>query len=188
MMIAYKALEPDLSCTSGGNRYQYAEHIWNEEPEADCARRGFHCAANPLDCLTYYPDWSKAVYYMVLADGDVDEDAYDSKISCTKLKLVKRLEMSEFIAHSLRYLADHPFMKDNSNVSLEKGTAVRGFALVRGKNPAAKGKIGDVLGIAKERVDSREIEAIGIHIIDGESLMADTWYDVSGQERSVIKE
>ena len=79
MIIAYKAFEPDLSCTSKGNRFQYKIGIWNQEPAADCARCGFHCAENPLDCLSYYPHWEQAVYYMVLADGDIDEDGRDSK-------------------------------------------------------------------------------------------------------------
>lgn len=78
MMIAYKAFDPDLSCTSGGHRFQYEIDIWNQEPAADCAKRGFHCAEDPLDCFTYYPYWDQAVYYMVLADGDIDEDGRDS--------------------------------------------------------------------------------------------------------------
>lgn len=53
MIIAYKAFDPDLSCTSGGHRFQYETGIWNQEPAADCAKRGFHCAENPLDCLSY---------------------------------------------------------------------------------------------------------------------------------------
>ena len=34
MMIAYKAFDPDLSCTSGGHRFQYEIDIWNQEPAA----------------------------------------------------------------------------------------------------------------------------------------------------------
>ena len=94
MMIAYKAFDKDLSCTSGGNRYQYRLCIWNEEKEANCARNGFHCAENPLDCLSYYPYWDNAVYYMVLVDGDINEDAYCSRISTTRLKLVKQLNLA----------------------------------------------------------------------------------------------
>lgn len=104
MIIAYKGFDKDLSCTAGGNRFQYELGTWNEETEANCARNGFHCAENPLDCLSYYPDWGSALYYLVLADGDIDEDANDSRISCTRLRLVKQLELPEFIAHSLRYI------------------------------------------------------------------------------------
>ncbi|WP_314723439.1 DUF7666 domain-containing protein [Enterocloster bolteae] len=180
MMIAYKAFNKDLSCTSGGNRFQYRLGIWNEEQEANCARNGFHCAENPLDCLSYYSDWGSAVYYMVLADGDIDEDAHDSKISATRLKLVKQLNLAEFIAHSLRYMYEHPMRENNGRVCAEEGEAQRGFTVVRGKNPVAKGKMGDVLGFAKETADSRKVMEIGLFVVDGKEILPDTWYQADG--------
>lgn len=181
MRIAYKAFDPDLSCTSGGNRYQYQTGIWNEEPQANCRKDGFHCAENPLDCLTYYRDWKKAVFYLVLADGDMDEDDSDSKISCTRIKLVKRLNLYEFIAHSLRYMYLHPHIKNNWHVKDGQAEAVDGFAVVRGKRPAAKGKPGDILGLVRESADSRKVLEIGLHMVDGIHVMPDTWYGVEGQ-------
>lgn len=137
-----------------------------------------------LDCLSYYPNWKEAVYYLVLADGDIDEDAYDSKISCTRLKLVKRLDLEEFVAHSLRYLCGHPRMRVNHHVHWDKAAASQGFAIVRGKNPIAKGKHGDVLGFVKEHPQCQEIAEAGLHIVDGTHILADTWYDVTGNCRS----
>ena len=64
--------------------------------EANCIVNGFHCAANPLDCLSYYPDIQKSEYYIVDAGGDIDEDGDDSKISCTELNILKRLENRDF--------------------------------------------------------------------------------------------
>ena len=51
MILAYKGFDLDLSCTSRGNRFQYAPDRWNEEPRAKCGENGFHCAENPLDCV-----------------------------------------------------------------------------------------------------------------------------------------
>lgn len=34
MIIAYKGFDKDLSCTAGGNRFQYELGTWNEETEA----------------------------------------------------------------------------------------------------------------------------------------------------------
>ena len=106
MLIAFKGFDKDLTCTNHGNTYQYRLGVWNEEDKANCGINGMHCAENPLDCLSYYPDWDRAVYYMVVADGDIDEDAYDSKISCTRLRLIKKLDKGEFVAHSLKYLLE----------------------------------------------------------------------------------
>ena len=122
---------------------------------------------NPLDCLSYYPNWDSALYYLVLADGDIDEDANDSRISCTRLRLVKQLDLPEFITHSLRYICEYPFRKETSfKVQAERGEAYRGFTVVRGKKPLAKGQIGDVLGFLKEEPDSRRIAEAGIYVVD----------------------
>lgn len=87
MIKAYKGFNKDLTCTMGHGRFQYKENEWMEEPEANCVRNGFHCCYNPLDCLSYYRDFSKSAYYVVNADGDIHEDGSDTKIACTRIKL-----------------------------------------------------------------------------------------------------
>lgn len=63
-MLAYKAFRSGLVCLG----FQFAMGL-NETEKANCAQNGFHCAANPLDCLTYYPDMEKSEYYLVDAGG-----------------------------------------------------------------------------------------------------------------------
>ena len=58
MLIAFKGFDKDLTCTNRGNTYQYRLGMWNEEDKANCGINGMHCAENPLDCLSYYPDWT----------------------------------------------------------------------------------------------------------------------------------
>ena len=84
-MIAYKGFQKDLKCRG----FQFQEYGINETEKANCRQNGFHCAENPLDCLCYYPNWKNSVYYIVDASGDLDEDGEDSKISCTKMRLLK---------------------------------------------------------------------------------------------------
>ncbi|XBX04817.1 hypothetical protein QMP26_30880 [Enterocloster clostridioformis] len=122
---------------------------------------------------------------MVLADGDIDEDASDSRISCTRMKLVKQLSLPEFIAHSLRYICEHPMRKEPYNqVQTERGEADRGFVVVRGKNPYARGGIGDVLGFLKEEPYSGRIAEIGIYVVDGHEIMPDMWYGIHGEQET----
>ena len=116
MKIAYKAFRPDLSCQAGGSTYQYQLQKWNEIKEAKCRETGFHCAEDPLDCLSYYPVWEQAVYYMVAADGDIDEDACDSKIACTRLRLLKKMTKEAYIYVALVYMVQHPTRNWNANV------------------------------------------------------------------------
>ena len=68
-MIACKAFEPGLVCRG----YQFHEGL-NTTDKANCRENGFHCAANPLDCLSYYSNMDRAEYWIVDAGGDVDED------------------------------------------------------------------------------------------------------------------
>ena len=75
-MIVCKAFEPGLVCRG----YQFHVGL-NTTDEANCRQNGFHCAANPLDCLSYYSNMDRAEYWLVDAGGDVDEDEYDSKVN-----------------------------------------------------------------------------------------------------------
>lgn len=178
MVIAYKGFNKDLTCRG----MQFYERKWHEEPEANCVRNGFHCAENPLDCLSYYPDWENSVYYMVLADGDIDEDTGDSKIACTRIKLLKKLALDEFVQESIQYMITHPSMEPNRIVRREEGEADGLFVIVRGKDPVARGKRGSVLGFAKEAAGGKEIREAAVFMVDGKNIMPDVWYRADGQK------
>ena len=172
-MIAYKAFKTGLNCRG----YQFHMGL-NTTDEANCAQNGFHCAANPLDCLSYYSMCDQTEFYIVNAGGDIDEDNCDSKIACTELTILKKLDLWDFVVHALAYLFDHPRMKVNEYVSREYGEACRGFAIVRGKEPKARGKAGDILALAKESADGEEIIQLGMARVDGKQVLASVWYDI----------
>ncbi len=177
-MIAYKGFEPGLIC----RKYQF--HIGlNVTDKANCAQNGFHCAENPLDCLSYYPDMEKSVYYLVDAGGDVDEDSCDSKISCTELRIIKQLSKADFFLHALAYMADHPGRVWNVNVHRDHAEASRGFAVVRGIDPVAKGGLGDILAFAMESADGNKIIQVALAQVDGRKVMPDIWYGVDLKRR-----
>ena len=173
-MIAYKAFDAGLQCRG----YQF--HIGlNTTDKANCRENGFHCASNPLDCLSYYSDMEHSEYYIVDAGGDIDEDDVDSKISCTQLTILKKLDLWEFTAHALAYLFDHPQMAWNRYVHREYGEAHNGFIIVRGKNPKAKGKNGDILALARENADGTKIKTVTMAQVDGKKLFENVWYDIN---------
>lgn len=89
-MIAYKGFRPGLICRG----YQFVMGL-NTTEKANCRENGFHCAENPLDCLSYYSSLEHSEYYIVNAGGDIDEDEHDSKIACTELTVIKRLTKEE---------------------------------------------------------------------------------------------
>lgn len=172
-MIAYKGFRPGLICRD----YQFVMGL-NVTEKANCAANGFHCAENPLDCLSYYPNMNQSEYYLVNAGGDVDEDNCDSKISCTELTIMKKLEREEFFLHALAYMVDHPYRQYNSHVIREFGSARNGYAVVCGVAPRAKGPLGSVLAMAKEDPGTGKIVQIAITKVNGTTVLPDTWYDI----------
>ncbi len=179
---AYKMFNKDLTCTRGRGCYQYIPGEWAEEQEANCVRNGFHCAKNPLDCLSYYPDWDSSQCWIVEVAGDIDEDRVDSKISCTRIRLVRQLTLEEFVAEACSYMIHHPHMRINSHVSGKPAKAGRNhFVIVRCLEPMAMGEDGDVVGLLKE--DSRgQIFAGNVFTIGTAAHKAGVMYNVYGEE------
>ena len=180
-MIAYKGFDRGLVCRG----YRFVMGL-NVTDQANCAANGFHCAEDPLDCLTYYSDMKHSEYCLVNAGGDVDEDEHDSKIACTELTIIKKLDLAELVLHALAYIADHPGRKWNRHVQLNRGRAENGFVIVRGIDPLASGKKGDVLGFAKESPDGGKIVQIAMIRVDGEKIVPDRWYDTDLTERKAV--
>lgn len=175
-MIAYKGLKKDLTCRG----HQFSRNAVNVTEKANCVANGFHCAENPLDCLCYYGDWRNSVYYLVRAEGDLDEDGVDSKISCTHLSLLKELPFQDLLLHGLAYMVRHPGRKWCSIVRKENGVCQDGYVVVRGKQPKASGKAGDFLALAMEEPDSQNIQEVALYRIDGRNYQPDIWYGVDG--------
>lgn len=180
--LAYKGFEPGLICRG----YQFVVGL-NVTEQANCAANGFHCAEDPLDCLTYYSCMEHSEYCIVRPGGDVDEDDKDSKIACTELTILKKLEREEFFLHALAYIADHPKRRWSSHVERDCGEASMGYVVVRGPDPVAKGKRGDILAFAKETTDGEQILQIALVRVDGKKIRPNTWYGIELTERTVIK-
>ena len=178
MRTAYKGFNKDMKCRG----YQFEEGKWHEEPEANCVKNGFHCAENPLDCLTYYPDMDSSRYWVVLIDGDIDENGSDTKISATKMKLFKEMNLEQFVAESVMYMLNHPLRPTNHRVRTSNGMAQEHdkFIIVRNEEPAAAGsRIGQYIGLVKDCGDHVEGSLI---LVDGETYKPGVFYDLKGEE------
>lgn len=178
---AYKMFNKELKCRG----FQFEPGKWYEEAdkEANCAGNGFHAAKNPLDCLSYYPDFKNSQCWLVEIGGDIDEDNLDSKVSAQKIRLVGRLDLGAFVASACCHIIEHPEMRYNRNVAL--GPAVPNgnhFAICVCENPKAKGEVGDVLGILRTYPGSREIAESTCFEVDGKEFKAGVWYDAGGKE------
>lgn len=177
-MIAYKGFKKGLICLG----YQFQMGL-NVTDKANCRQNGFHCAEDPLDCLTYYPDMENSAYCIVNAGGDVHEDGTDSKISCTELTIIKALNHKEFFLHALAYMDAHPKRQWNRNVHRDKYAEMQSrFVIVRGRDPIACGPKGCIIAFAKEDENGSIIQT-AIAEVDGISVKPNTWYGADLTER-----
>lgn len=179
-MLAFKGFAKDMTARLGKGTYQFTIGKTEEESEARCSRTGFHCAEDPLDALGYYSGDSDR-YCIVQADGDIHEDACGTRISCTRITPVKEISRKELALHACNFMYKHPERKWNTWVQHNKGQADNYFAIVRGKNPAAKGKMGTLLLLLQEEEGSCEIISIAALEIDGEQYKENTYYDIAGK-------
>lgn len=175
MRLAYKAFEPGFVCRGVAFKPIGEKNVTDA---ANCAKNGWHCAENPADCLTYYPDIRNSLYCMVDVAGDTDEDAVDSKISCTELTILRVLDLPSYFLHILIYMALHPSVPCSITQNGRGDTAKKGYAIVRGLRPYAKGHVGDILAMARE--ENGGIVQIAVHVVDGVSIPADTYIDIDG--------
>lgn len=88
-MLAYKAFNSKLQATLGKGTFQFEPDKTYEEKECKCASNGFHCAENPIDTLNYYHSMDTR-FFIVQAEGEIHQDGYGTRISCTKLTLKKK--------------------------------------------------------------------------------------------------
>lgn len=176
-MRAYKGFNDGRVCR--GHKFEVGRP--NVTLEANCVRNGFHCAENPLDCFTYYPDVRKSEYWEVEAAGDINEDAVDSKIACTELTLIRRLSIKQMVLAGIAYLARHPEQLQR-HVCEKKGEASEagGFVIVGGTDPAACGALGTVLALIRLQKGTGKIQDIGLYAVDGVNIKPGVYYRIDG--------
>lgn len=181
-ILAYKAFNSKLQATMGRGTFQFEPGKTYEEPECKCAHNGFHCAENPLCVLTYYSDTSSR-YFIVDAAGDINQDAHGSRISCTKITLVKEINRIELATHACLYIQRYPKRKMESGYAvMDSGECRDGFIIVRGKNPKAKGQKGTYLFLMQEQEDTEDIAGIYPVYIDGKEYHAGKLYGIEEGE------
>lgn len=112
---------------------------------------------------------------MVEASGDIDEDDIDTKISCTQLTLLQKLELPDFIVHSVSYMAKHPkratAYRNHGSIQIcreeyaseEPVKAV----IVRGKQPKAATPKGCIVALVQEEQESEAVKQVRVYCVDG---------------------
>lgn len=138
MILGFKGFKPGLVATLGNGKFQYVPNELNETKKAMCASTGFHYCLDPWDCLNWYTWNGKNEFWAVAAGGDVDEDGYGSRSSCTELVPLRKLTAEEFLLMHANYVFEHPAEKFEDSY---KGP----FHVAYGRDKKLAGELGEWL-------------------------------------------
>lgn len=191
-MIAYKGFTKELTATMGKGVYQFKageKAVTDKSKTASC---GFHCCENPFECLGYYPLGKGNRYFMVEAEGNINEDDYE-RIACTELTLVKEMTLKEFAGHGMMYMVKHPARENwkQTRAHLTVSDAdhyteyIGDIAIVRSAYPKVKGVEGSYCGLIVEPAPG-VITAAKL-FTPGEDAKPDTWYTLDVKDRRLVE-
>lgn len=176
-MRVYKATAPGMKARLGNGKDH--PHVGlNITAEANCAKNGWHCAENPLDCLSYFSWDGKNEFYLCEAGGDIHENGNASVVSCTELTVVKRLNLVEYVAEAIRYIILHPSRSLHHKIKDAVKVAEKDFfGIACGRHPTASGEAGTVLGFI-QKDNNGSITAIHIEEVGTKGLRPLVTYTV----------
>lgn len=182
-MLAFKGFNSDMTCTLGKGTFKYEIGKTYKEKEANCTRNGFHCCENPLDVLQWY-DNQDSRFCVVKADGEINQDNVETKISCTELTVVKEVTRLELAALGCEYIRKHPKRDDKSEFLIrDRGECENksGFIIVRGKYPKAKAVNGGTFFLLQEEKNTKDIKAIYIGRAGEDGVKPNVYYGIRRQ-------
>lgn len=159
-MKAYKGFNKELtSCLGDGNNdnCKFTLGETKEVNSSKTASSGFHCCENPFECLKYYAFNGENRFFIVEAEGDIDEDEQE-RIACTKITIKEELTPFKFALEGMAYIINHSLREKwqqdyfNVKVCADKCEAkgVGHIAIARGKESRVKGVAGSILGLILE--------------------------------------
>ena len=90
----YKVFNPDWTCR--GFQFEVGK-IFEEDVTPNCCNRGFHFCTKASDCFSYYSFRSENKVAEVVALGDVDTRAENTKCCTNKIKIVREITWQELL-------------------------------------------------------------------------------------------
>ena len=108
------------------------------------------------------------------------ENLTDTKLSCTELVFVKRLELFEVVAFACQYILQHPKRKISERVKKDVGhTDSNGYVIVIGENPVGGCACGgSVIGLVRTDETGTPVE---FAVLTEEAIEEGNIYDMAGK-------
>ena len=186
---SYKGFNKNLQCRG----FQYEIGKTYETDGAKACEHGFHACEVPLDVFAYYPP-NESRYCEVEQSGELDHDTDDSKVASSHIKIGTEIGIPGLVKAQIEYVKAHTTTEhtdperatagENGAATSRGCSAVgkNGIAVARGNSVKVKGGIGAVLVLCEESSSSYEIKDWKVVVVDGQTIKADTWYQLTGGE------
>ena len=207
-IIAYKGMDSKMQCR--GMQYAVGEEF-TVDGEIECCGNGLHACERPLDVLGYYPPGGGSRYFRVTQSGDLARElGGDSKAASRKMRVDAEIGIPGLVKAHIEYVKAHTTTKHtdperatagyrgaatagnygaatagNYGAATSRGRASvgeNGIASARCSHPMAKGGIGAVLVLARERDDNYDLLCWNSAVVDGKTIKANTWYTIDDGE------
>lgn len=188
-MKAYTGFDKDLKCRG----FQYEVGKEYEEENASLCKKGFRACENPLDTFRYYAP-TDSRYCEVDVDDNGERSSDDSKVCGKHIRIGAEIGLKGVINAGVRFVFDKCESATEECASGWRGTAaVTGWhgkasaigkqcvAVAWGADSVARGTMGNWI-VVSERDDDGNIIDAKIAKVDGETIMADTWYKLENGE------
>lgn len=175
-----------------------------ETDKAKLCESGFHACEYPLAVFGYYEP-ARSRFAEVEIEGGTGEREEDTKLCGTKITVKAEIDLPGIIKAAVEFInervdwknakesntGDQSAATNTGNWSAATNTGYRSAATVSGKESIAiasgyEGKASGALGcwivVAEWDEDGEHIIDVKSHIVDGESIKADTFYQLKGGE------
>ena len=185
-IIAYKGMNSKMQCR--GMQYEIGKEF-SADGEIECCGNGLHACERPLDVLSYYAPGARSRYFRVTQSGDLArEQGGDSKVASSKMRVDAEIGIPGLVKAHIEYVKAHTTMEHTDperatagdcGAATSRGMASageNGIASARCSRPMAKGGIGAVLVLARERDDNYDLLCWNSAVVDGKTIKANTWY------------
>ena len=183
-MKVFKATDKNIQC----NGYQFTPGVEAVEDNAKLCECGFHACERPLDVLNYYAPGSGSRYFEANLEEVTPERGEDSKVCGKKITLGAEIGIPGLVKAHIEYVKAHTTSEHTDpktatagsyGAATSRGASIvgeNGIASVRGNGVKAKGGMGAVIVIVIENDNDFRIKEWKAGVIDGITLMPDTWY------------
>ena len=201
-MKGYKGFNDKLQCSPNGKPFQYeVGKTYTHQGTISLCNQGLHFVEHPLGAWSYYKPLDGSRFALVEADGVSDETRDDTKRVAQSLTIKAEVKIPallkaavEFVFSKVKSSPTKSATTGNSAHSATTGdsahsattgnsahSAVAGkecIAASLGFEGQAKGIKGNWLVLAEWK--DGKIKSMGIAIVDGKKINADTFYALKG--------